>query len=82
MSPAPNQLPGPIAPRVPLSDEQRALITNEVLRIAHAIVGSSRRPQNFVGGDLALIAAELIAAARAADASQDALVNEGLQDRF
>jgi len=43
---------------------------------------SAGRPQNVVGGDAALLARELIAAARPADAFEDAMPHQGLKDRL
>ena len=46
------------------------------------LVGGAGRAQNIVGGDAALLARELIAAMRAADALENAVAHQRLQHRL
>src|SRR5215475_12029748 len=44
-----------------------------------SLLGAAGRAQDVVGGDAALLAGELVAAARAADAPEDAVAHQGLE---
>jgi len=57
--------------------------TSEALwRAAEGVVHRDRRPQDFIGGDLGLISSQFVAAARAAHAPQNPLVDQSLQNRL
>ena len=51
-------------------------------RCVVVIFDRAGRAQDLVGGDIALVARELVAAARSAHAAQDSLAHERLQNRF
>src|SRR5262249_7031307 len=46
------------------------------------VIGGAGRAQDFLGGDAASLAREFVAAARSAHTAEDALMDQGLQDRL
>ena len=76
------------APEKAFSACARAGITTLLSRVdfedRHPVefVGGAGGAQDIVGGDAALLAGELVAAARPADALEDAVAHQRLQDRL